>query len=173
MIFSGFRKDDVRDFEQALFVPMDYTRFRGYSYYSYGESNAVEVDPVTIEGDLPHRSRVTQEIAQWSPQLNRVASFEPLGTLREPPDADVFEFRGDDMTVKRFTRGVLPQPFVKQLCNRPQRGLFSVVSQISPKPDADFEDLALHDPTDAGATLRVAVYQERNDIIVLRSRGER
>lgn len=167
MIFAGFRRTDEREFTQALFVPMDYTRFQEYRYNWYRRDEPDAVEAVTMEGDLPHRAVVRQEIAQWAPQLNRITSFETLDGIREPPGADVFEFRGAAM---RGQGRILPQAFVRQLCERPQRGLFSVVSQVSPKPDADFEDLSLHDPTDENAVLRVAVYQEGDDIVLIRSR---
>lgn len=167
MLFSGFRREEEREHEQAIFVPMDYTRFRlDHYYYGYGRVEPAEVQPVVYAGDFPARTWVTQEIAQWSPQLNRISSFEPLA-VADGRVGDRFRLRGKGLEVVRQS-GILQQEFVLQLCARPQRGLFSVVSQISPKPDADFEDLSVLDPTDPHASLTVDVYREGSDVVVVR-----
>ena len=172
MMFAGRSIEETRDFEQALLVPMDYQRFHRYSYYGYRDDAATEVEPLRFEGDLPHRWRAVQEVAQWSPQLNRIVSFEPRHDLRpvdwkklESFDGQVATFQGDGHT---WRGGILSQEFLEQLCVRPQRGLFSVVSQISPKAGGDFEDLSLIDPTGSDGRLLVAVYREGDDIVVVR-----
>lgn len=57
---------------------------------------------------------------------------------------------------------------LSQLNARQPEGLFSLVSQLSPAGGETFEDLTLLDPTDPNQWLLVAVYEDGDDIHVVR-----
>ncbi|MFW6162756.1 MAG: hypothetical protein ACODAJ_08280, partial [Planctomycetota bacterium] len=80
--------------------------------------------------------------------------------------------RGDFPVLTRADRsGFGPMaglPLLQVACVRPQVGLFSVVSQISPTGAPDFEDLALLDPTDPDQWLLVLIERHGDDLYVYR-----
>lgn len=57
---------------------------------------------------------------------------------------------------------------VRKACVRPEVGLFSIVSQISPNAAGDFEDLSIVDADDANQLLLVIVTRQGNDYVVFR-----
>ena len=61
-----------------------------------------------------------------------------------------------------------PHSLLQVACVRPQVGLFSIVSQVSPTGAPDFEDLAILDPTDERQWLLVIIEQDGDDIYVYR-----
>ncbi len=57
---------------------------------------------------------------------------------------------------------------IRKVCVRPAGGLFSFVSQISPNGAADFEDLAILDPSDPNQWLLVVLKAQGDDYVVFR-----
>jgi len=64
--------------------------------------------------------------------------------------------------------GILPGGILREMSVRPQVGLFSIVSQISPNGAANAEDLSLLDPTDANQALLVVIVPKGDDFIAYR-----
>lgn len=58
--------------------------------------------------------------------------------------------------------------FLQDLCNRPQLGLFSLVSQIAPTGAGNFEDLAITDPADPLQRLLVVLVERGDEIVMYR-----
>ena len=68
----------------------------------------------------------------------------------------------------RYYEGGLINDFLLETSARPQLGLFSVVSQISPNGADNFEDLSVLDPTDSEQWLLLAVTRAGDDYVVYR-----
>ncbi len=67
------------------------------------------------------------------------------------------------LTKERGSRGLIQRASV-----RPQEGLFSIVSQISPAGAPNFEDVALLDPTDPSQWLLLVIEKKGDDIYIYR-----
>jgi hypothetical protein len=68
----------------------------------------------------------------------------------------------------RLLAPFFPSVFFRHASVRPQVGLFSVISSISPTGGADFEDLTVLDPTDENEFLLVLIRQSDNDYHIFR-----
>ena len=122
---------------------------------------AIDLDWDAIEAsdlaDLRHFEKVRKKL----PGLRQAeASFYVLhgSEMRQLPGSVSFPDLG-----RPDARGLL-----RQICVRPQVGLFSVVSQISPTGADNFEDLSVLDPTDERQWLLIAVVRDGEDYIVYR-----
>lgn len=196
MLFSGHSGEVERDLERTLFVPVGNEQFGGWGAYSYLTDRVDPNETVLYDGSYPGNYHVTQEIVQWTPQFNRLLSFEPRageepfnwsglreaiekGGSRYPAlmervlqdhsfEGELFLVHGDELTTISSRGVVLPRRFLRNLCVRPQRGLFSVVSQVSPSGGGNFEDLSLLDPTNPDEWMVGVAYRDGKDYVVLR-----
>jgi hypothetical protein len=167
-----------------------YSSYPGYGYP--GGDNRRDSDPPLYDGTLPVHFQTSEAIHQWQPELNRVFSFEPPPVPLFPnwraiegawPNLDniraqlsgIKPFHGDVYGIfGRVTRvaapgsmGILPAPLLDELCAGDFRGLFSLVSQISPTGGGNFEDVQAMDP-DAHDTALAIITQSGDDIVVYR-----
>jgi hypothetical protein len=102
-----------------------------------------------------------RDLADWS-------GLGPLGTrILGRRRGSVYVLHGGNLRASRSGAG-LPQNVVKQICLRPQKGLFSVVSGVSPTGGPDFEDLAIVGGDDHAEALLVVVTQDGNSFTVYR-----
>ncbi len=62
----------------------------------------------------------------------------------------------------------LPTKALRELCVRPRKGFFTVVSQVSPTGGGDFEDSAILDPTDPDQWLLAVVVRDGQNFTVYR-----
>ncbi|MCK4283193.1 MAG: hypothetical protein KAX44_02665, partial [Candidatus Brocadiae bacterium] len=119
------------------------------------------------------------------------SDFQSYGSRRQvarkilagrPFEGDIYLVRGVRIeTLHTGTRGAmgggrrdwhhergLMDDFLLETSARPQLGLFSVVSQISPNGADNFEDLSVLDPTDSAQWLLLAVTGAGDDYVVYR-----
>ena len=69
---------------------------------------------------------------------------------------------------QRASLGDSLREFLREVSARPDWGLFSVVSQISPSGAGNFEDLSILDTSDPNQCLVVAAVRVGDDIIICR-----
>ena len=137
--FLGKRQTVTTDVENAIFTPMDHNRLQVSSrrYYNYQPPRqSMQLATPSYAGRWPTRYTVRQELAQWSPQVNRTfriggnkqtsnfawndASLIQPGNhtrLREAvqrawPDAHAFVLQGDQIHQITGTHQVFREPQV-------------------------------------------------------------
>ncbi|MFH0910527.1 MAG: hypothetical protein V1918_03315 [Planctomycetota bacterium] len=148
-----------------------------------------------FEGEMPAFYSVSQALRQWKPQLNRsftleggetcdiidwegfrTALFEAPGKRRDlcrqllkehPRVRGVYLFTGDHFYVEQEA-GNVSSSFLRSVCARETKGLFSVVSRIAPNGAPNFEDLSILDSSDPGQWLLVIAEQRGDDTILYR-----
>jgi len=85
VVFAAGNKTAVTEVSGGLFAALDHKEFgeAGESYRYYGRpARETDVPVPLIQGRMPSRFFVRQEIRQWTPQLNRFFSLAP--TLAGP-----------------------------------------------------------------------------------------
>jgi hypothetical protein len=195
MIFPSSARPESSDLEHAFFTPLDQDGHGLHGLYGWymGWGINMPIKKTTTEaplyeGDLPGRHRVTQQLQQWTPQLNRILSFEPPPNLPAidwngpidsmAPGADIYEFdparypiRPDErISLQPIRAGKvgLPQSWISRLCVGHPWGPHFVVSQKSPNLDPNFGDLTLVDPSDPNSKLMIVVMKQGSDFVILR-----
>jgi hypothetical protein len=83
-------------------------------------------------------------------------------------DAHICIFNLDQVYHAAGYRTVFPREILQQTCVRTPRGLFAVVSQISPNGASNFEDLTLLDNTAPNQWLLVVTVREGANFTVYR-----
>lgn len=97
-------------------------------------------------------------------------------------NADVFVYHQDEVHSVSGNRQLFAPPaearydietaepleFLKDVCVRPQFGLFGIVSQVSPSGGNHFEDLPILDPSDPTQWLLVIAVQQGDDLLIYR-----
>jgi len=119
----------------------------------------IKLDWDAIDGIPRHRPVDRDDLSRiWS------------AVIESPHDgaAEVVVFGGGRKTARRFGGLGLPHNVLKELCVRPQQGLFTVVSQVSPTGGGDFEDSAVLDPTDQDSWLLAVVVRDGQNFTVYR-----
>jgi len=193
-LFQPVGRADARDWEDQRYRGYRRpSRDMDYDLGSLAQSQAF-----IYEGRLPSHFTAVQSLYQWTPQLNRTFSLEPpehfptlnwsalsvndLLSYRTMADVREKLLRGQalpiDVVVVRGTEGACAAApttgflFSSNLlvnCTRPpERGFFSLVSQVSPTGAPNFEDLAILDPTDPNQAVLVAIEHVGEDIYVYR-----
>lgn len=85
LLFTSTPREVTTDVAGEVFAPLDQQRFRAqsvqmYQQYQYGFELAAEeqlVPPAEYAGRIPSRYTVTQQIPQFTPQVNRFFSIAP------------------------------------------------------------------------------------------------
>jgi hypothetical protein len=83
-------------------------------------------------------------------------------------EVEVIVYHAGQEKVHQRSRNGLPSGTLRELCVRPQRGFFTVVSQVSPTGGGDFEDSALLDPTDPDSWLLAVIVRDGQNFTVYR-----
>ncbi len=181
-IFTAGQKTVSTELRNAFFAPIsDNTQSSYYNVYGRQRPSFTERAPV-FAGRIPGGFTVSQQAQQWALQCNRITSLEPIdppqklnwesitiSDLRHSKDYALFPKltdRGNFFVFHEFGYGfpaTEASPFselLRPISVRPQNGLFSVVSQISPNSAGSLEDLSLLDPTDPNQWLVVVVIEK-------------
>lgn len=203
LVFAARQKKVSTSLEQGLFADLTNGPNLDNPYGVVGLDTA----PTLYEGRIPAAFKVTQEVKQWTPQLNRAFFIDaPAPATRLTWDAvtpDTFKsadwprlvreqlgvgrgFAGSVVVYHQYNAHAIlgggeplleevqdhqrqePWSFAREVSAFPQRGFFSIVSQISPTGGNNFEDFALLDPTDAKQWLVVAMTKERGEMVMYR-----
>jgi len=93
LVFAGTRRRNQTEIRRGLFAPLNHLDFSS-SYYYYDPRRQSEdslVGAATYTGRLPYLYAASQDIPQWTPQLNRVLSIAPEA---EAPQFDWRQFDG-------------------------------------------------------------------------------
>jgi hypothetical protein len=161
---------------------------------SYRGGPTREEEPPLTEGMPPGAFSVSRVVRQWQPELGRALSFDPPETPLLPIDWDAAEAlarsRADVRAVPSTApgrrlpaidvyafggsgdrnwaqQGLLPADLVRDLCHD-ARGLFGVLSQLSPAGGDSVEDLLAFDRSDPGQCLLVVLARAGEDIVMYR-----
>ncbi|MCE9611367.1 MAG: hypothetical protein K8R23_14320 [Chthoniobacter sp.] len=165
------RNRDVRvEYRNAFAVPSALGTGRIYNAYADGGAAA----PLSFAGTVPARYIVRQQLRQWTPQFNRVASLEaiaasgaampwpeieaalaevgdPFPRLREifnkRTECALFLFHGDGSPQVLNSPTNVPHG-LEELCRGPRSGLAGLFSGTAPDAGGDAADLTLFDPSD-------------------------
>ncbi len=148
-------------------------------------------------GAVPRRYRMDQRVGKWSPQLIRTFSiggeveadvpalnWDEVGPSVFRSKSGLNQLKsilvGDDFpgSIHLFhhvrvlrVSGKVPavwRPILRPACVRKSKGMFALVSRISPNGGGSFEDLAIADPTESREWLLVVTVPRGDDLIVLR-----
>ncbi len=120
LVFASASRKLTTDVQGALFTPLltggqrDPRSYRRANPYDYGQ-NISESEPAVVQGRVPSRYRVFQDIHQWTPQLNRRFSIGPA--------ADASKIDWDELTV----------PSVRDAAALSQTYWGELVTQIRPQ----------------------------------------
>jgi hypothetical protein len=98
-----------------------------------------------------------------NPGRRDAAAKRILGGAR----GSAYVLQGSSLKTQR-NRINLPQNVLKQISLRPQKGLFSVVSGVSPSGGPDFEDLAITDGDDPAESLLIIVTENEGSFTIYR-----
>jgi hypothetical protein len=81
---------------------------------------------------------------------------------------EIVAYRGGEVRTDRGSYCGLQAKTLQELCVRPRKGFFTVVSQVSPTGGGDFEDSAVLDPTDPEQWLLAVVVRDGQSFTVYR-----
>lgn len=122
-----------------------------------------ELDPSSFRYHNSRRTAARLLLGE-TPEQDRAPSDQGSVTA-----GSVYLFNMSNMYIAhRDVKLSVPESFLRQVCVRPEVGLFSIVSQISPTGADNFEDLALLDSSDPNQWLLVVVIREGEDYIIYR-----
>jgi hypothetical protein len=83
-------------------------------------------------------------------------------------EGGAYAFKGSEIELIHERGRSLPRGLLREVTARPEAGLFSVVSQISPSGGANFEDLSILNATAPGEWVLVVVVRKGSDYVVYR-----
>jgi hypothetical protein len=231
-----------RKVNHALFTPLEGTFGENAAYQQFYQSNVgrdfdYTIDSMLkaphIEGVVPDRYTVLQNVHKWTPQLNRLLAIDPqsyavkfdwdsiaaadfaaenrqalVAKLKKAFGDEVSAHAIDGLTMISLCGEVYDTPrvagpewnyfyanqrrmravpgtkayivtneeppvlpsFFHEVCAAPQRGIFTLVSQIAPTGGDNFEDFAVFDATDTTQWLLVVGVRDGNDLLFYRKR---
>ena len=182
--FYGSKRTVETTLVQKLFSNLDHEQMQVNRRYSQQNPN----QPL-VSGTLPIRGTVVQPVDKWSPQFHRTLSIAPQPQAESSgfdwdttpsgygqslaqrikasfgPNAQGFLMNGANTT--GATHG--HSQSVMEMLSRPRPiGLFTLLSQVSPKCGSHLEDLAVVDPTNLNETLLVILVPDGNEWTVYR-----
>lgn len=184
--FYGSKQTVETKLVQKLFNNIDHKQMQVNPRYYQQNPN----QPL-VSGTLPIRGNVIQPVDKWSPQFHRTLSISPKSQSESSgfdwdlalystgqnlaqrikaafgSGAQSFLINGNKSTL--VLHGSHHSQSVIEMVSRPRPiGLFTLLSQISPKCGAYLEDLAVLDPTNANETLLVILVPDGNEWTVYR-----
>lgn len=77
LLFTGTPQTMTTDVERGIFSPLDHQRFGTYGYRNYYRNSPGMVGRPEYRGRMPLRYSATQQLPQWTPQLNRLLTISP------------------------------------------------------------------------------------------------
>jgi hypothetical protein len=181
LLFAARDKDAETELRQVLAVP---TAF-GLRQYSSNQSPA---GPPLFDGQFPARAVLRQRLRQWTPQVNRLLTFETTadnsGIRWDAISGREFAAKpnptrwfADRAGTQGFTFMMIHQgqptkdpdfPFLSALCILPRDNDGTLRPAAAPSGDADLADLALIADNDPDAWLAIAIKRTPGEIRIYR-----
>ena len=194
LTFAARQSVDERDHQNVTFTPL---RHEHVGRHGRGHMDVLGTQMITTEGRYPSRYQTSQQLKQWSPQLNRIMSIGPDSHTGDPLAVDWSSIQrlsdysalldrsdlglyavmvipsANEVTVKTNGRGARFNPrqddALFTIAGRRLTGdWFTVVNQISPTIGSHMEDLAILDSNNKTDHLVLMFRDEGDDTVVYR-----
>lgn len=215
LLFRSYYSDVETEMTAGLFTPLSHQEFGEQDSYQFRRSFEERTDslssPPSYFGRMPTKYVGVQRVAQWTPQLNRITTFDApeedynwsqvtlemvkdaqsrealMRDLRRELGGEIWLYLANKNSINLLSGAGEPFPsvsssgyyygndwyygeinFLEDICIRPQIGLFTVISKLSPTGGGNFEDMALIDPTNGKESLIVVLVDRGSEMHVYR-----